>query len=107
VDLGAAVDVEELRRRLADPVAAARREPHPLVAELVVSRLGPHSKGDDNRDAGEIEALRARDWYGYYRERLPEPFARIEPRVRERIERLVAEVESRPPSRWATEEESA
>ena len=36
-----------------------RREPAFLV--ITTRRLGPHSKGDDLRDAGEMDAIRARD----------------------------------------------
>ncbi len=90
------VDIAEIRRALAEPIAEARRAPQPLIVEFETRRLGPHSKGDDTRDAAEIEAFHAGDWYPYYRQRLPEPFARIEVAVRERLERLVAEIGARP-----------
>ncbi|HXT68217.1 MAG TPA: thiamine pyrophosphate-dependent enzyme [Vicinamibacterales bacterium] len=39
---------------------------------IKTARLGPHSKGDDTRDAAELAALKARDPLARLRDRLPE-----------------------------------
>ena len=69
------VDVTLVRRQLADLVTGVRERPGPAVVEFVVPRLGPHSKGDDTRDAAELAALWEDDWAARYRARHPEPSA--------------------------------
>ncbi len=95
------VDVTAIRRQLAPAVDAAREEPQPLVVEFKTQRLGPHSKGDDTREAAEVEAARARDWHPRYRRLDPERFDRLEAEARERMARLAEEVANRPPSVWS------
>jgi acetoin:2,6-dichlorophenolindophenol oxidoreductase subunit alpha len=90
-------DVAAIRRRLAPPIARARAECRPLVVECRTVRLGPHSKGDDSRDAAEVARLTADDWYPRYADAYPERFAAADRRQRELAVRCAEDVEKRPP----------
>lgn len=94
-------DVLAIRARVEPVVRAVRRDYRPAVLQFTTRRLGPHSKGDDTRPAAEVEALRAADWYPELERRMGPRFAGIEDGVRAAVERLVAEVEARPPAEWA------
>jgi acetoin:2,6-dichlorophenolindophenol oxidoreductase subunit alpha len=88
-------DPGEIRRLLRQPVAAARFMPRPLIVEFITERLGPHSKGDDTRDPGELDCLRAKDWYPRYAATFRDQFARTDTQQRERVEAAVREVTAR------------
>ncbi|MEV0588379.1 thiamine pyrophosphate-dependent dehydrogenase E1 component subunit alpha [Nonomuraea sp. NPDC050310] len=60
--LTASADLGEIREELT-PRLEHVRAGRPLVAEFVTHRLGPHSKGDDTRDAETLELARKHDWY--------------------------------------------
>jgi pyruvate dehydrogenase E1 component alpha subunit len=90
-------DVAAIRRRLAAPIARARSASRPLVVECRTVRLGPHSKGDDSRDAAEIAGLAAEDWYVRYADAYPDRFAAADRRQRELAARCAEDVENRPP----------
>jgi pyruvate dehydrogenase E1 component alpha subunit len=94
-------DIPTIRAVAAPVVERVRREHRPVVLQFTTRRLGPHSKGDDTRTAEEIAALRAADWYAELDIRLGERFRAIDERVRSEVDRLVAEIEARPPSDWA------
>jgi pyruvate dehydrogenase E1 component alpha subunit len=93
-------DIAAIRARLGPAIAAVRNDFQPLVVEFDTIRLGPHSKGDDTRDAAEIARLAERDWAPAYAARWPERFAEIDREQRERVERIVADVLGRPLSTW-------
>ena len=93
-------DVDAIRAELAPLIQRVRDEPAPLVVEFDTIRIGPHSKGDDSRDADELTAMRARDWYGHYAGGLSERFEAANSRQRARVADAVRLVEARPPSRW-------
>ncbi|SEK31374.1 thiamine pyrophosphate-dependent dehydrogenase E1 component subunit alpha [Streptacidiphilus jiangxiensis] len=90
-------DLAAIRRQLAPGVEAVRGGA-PLVVEFVTHRLGPHSKGDDTRPAGELARVRAADWRAPYAAAEPERVARLEAAARARIEAVVADVVAREPS---------
>ena len=90
-------DVAAIRALLAPLINAVRVRCRPLVVEFDTVRLGPHSKGDDTRTAAELTQLRQQDWYARYSAADPGRFAAIAERQHGLIERVVAEVESRPP----------
>lgn len=94
------VDVIALRRELADPVADVRERYRPWVVEFVTHRVGPHSKGDDTRDDGELSRVRERDWYDRYRRAFGDRFARADERQRRLVDAVVADVDARPLSDW-------
>lgn len=54
-------------------VGEVRSQGTPGMLVIRTARLGPHSKGDDMRDAGEMEAIRQRDPLQRIGERLPQP----------------------------------
>ncbi|MFF4339987.1 dehydrogenase E1 component subunit alpha/beta [Kitasatospora sp. NPDC001540] len=91
-------EVSSLRAELAPLLAQVRSGAGPLVVELDVPRLGPHSKGDDTRGAEELTALGARDWYRARAGASEERFAAWDAKQSALVEALVAEVVSRPPS---------
>lgn len=96
----AGTDISEIRGGLAPLVRAVRERPCPAVAEFDTVRIGPHSKGDDTRDAGALADARAQDWYRRYAADDPGRLARADARQRARVGRIIAEVEARPPARW-------
>lgn len=93
-------DISTIRADLRPRLAKVRTSREPLVVEFRTRRLGPHSKGDDTRSAGALDALRAADWHARLRAIDPGRFDRLEEQQRRRVSDLVAEVLSRPPSDW-------
>ncbi|MFJ8832152.1 thiamine pyrophosphate-dependent dehydrogenase E1 component subunit alpha [Micromonospora aurantiaca] len=95
------LDLTEVRAAAAPHVERVRatRAPHVLVQHTV--RLGPHSKGDDTRPAGELDRLRRLDWLQRYAEAYPERFAAADARARQRVAEVSAEVLARPLARGA------
>jgi acetoin:2,6-dichlorophenolindophenol oxidoreductase subunit alpha len=96
----ASADLTELRAELAPRIEAVRRDGRPLVAEVVVHRVGPHSKGDDTRSAEERLRARAGDWYPRYAAEFPAQVAYWEAATRRRIDQVAAEVAAAPPATW-------
>ncbi|MEU9036321.1 thiamine pyrophosphate-dependent dehydrogenase E1 component subunit alpha [Streptomyces sp. NPDC048352] len=92
-------DVDAIRARLAGSVARVRSG-RPLVVEFRTERLGPHSKGDDTRDAEWRARAAATDWYAVYGVPHDESFAAAERRQRERMDRVVEDVLAMEPSCW-------
>ncbi|MFI6934721.1 thiamine pyrophosphate-dependent dehydrogenase E1 component subunit alpha [Streptomyces sp. NPDC050287] len=90
-------DVGMIREELAS-LAGRVREGHPLVVEFDTVRVGPHSKGDDTRDAAALADVRARDWYQLYRRAFPERFAVAERAQRGRMAAVVDLVRGWEPS---------
>ncbi|MFB7945292.1 dehydrogenase E1 component subunit alpha/beta [Kitasatospora phosalacinea] len=91
-------EVSSLRAELSPLLDEVRAGGGPLVVELDVPRLGPHSKGDDTRDAEELAALGARDWYRARAGASEQRFAAWDAKQSALVEALVAEVVARPPS---------
>jgi pyruvate dehydrogenase E1 component alpha subunit len=94
------IDLELIRDQLASLVDAVRREHRPLVVEFDTVRVGPHSKGDDTRDADTIERARQRDWYRRYAAAHPEQFAAADARQRRRVADIIRDVTGRPLATW-------
>lgn len=94
------VDVPTIRAELAPLLAQVRSGPGPLVVELVTHRLGPHSKGDDTRPAGERERVRAADWYSRYQAAHPDQFTPADAAARDRVAAVVSQVFARPRTEW-------
>jgi pyruvate dehydrogenase E1 component alpha subunit len=93
-------DVLRVREQVAGPLSRARLGPEPLVVEFVTRRVGPHSKGDDTREAVELERVRAADWAARYRAAHPAQFERVRAEAAALVERAVAAVLARPESAW-------
>ncbi|WP_081952553.1 dehydrogenase E1 component subunit alpha/beta [Kitasatospora phosalacinea] len=91
-------EVGALRAELAPLLEQVRSGAGPLVVELDVPRLGPHSKGDDTRGAEELAALGARDWYRVRAGASEQRFAAWDAKQSALVDALVAELVSRPPS---------
>ena len=96
-------DLVGLRQPLAQAIDALRSSPRPLVVEVVTTRLGPHSKGDDTRPSHETDALWERDGLARYRAAYPEQWGRVDAEVRLRLEAVIADVEARPLAAAAAE----
>lgn len=92
--------VDELRAEIAPVLDRVRRERTPAVFQVETVRLGPHSKGDDQRGAEELERARERDWYVRYERRFGERFTTIDRRQKERVSAIVTDVLARPLSTW-------
>jgi TPP-dependent pyruvate/acetoin dehydrogenase alpha subunit len=89
-------DLPSLRAILAPVVARVRAGHGPVVVEFTPPRLGPHSKGDDTRQRGEIEALSERDWARAYRSADPEQYARVDAEQAAAIAAVIRDVTARP-----------
>jgi acetoin:2,6-dichlorophenolindophenol oxidoreductase subunit alpha len=94
------VGLTELRAELAPHVAAVRRDCLPLVAEIAVHRVGPHSKGDDTRPQEAIARAREGDWYQRYAAEFPRQMAYWDTETRRQVDRLAAEVAAAPLAAW-------
>jgi TPP-dependent pyruvate/acetoin dehydrogenase alpha subunit len=90
-------DVEEVHAAAGRALARIRETGEPFWLVLHTYRFSPHSKGDDNRDPGEIEARRERDPLTVAAARL-EAAERdtIAARVEERLAETVAAAEDAP-----------
>jgi TPP-dependent pyruvate/acetoin dehydrogenase alpha subunit len=85
-----------IRRQLAGPVSDVRDGGGPLIAEFRTQRLGPHSKGDDHRDPGQLAGIREKDWYARYRRCHPDHFAAADLAARQRVADLCQDVLAQP-----------
>ncbi|WP_327044007.1 thiamine pyrophosphate-dependent dehydrogenase E1 component subunit alpha [Microbispora sp. NBC_01189] len=94
-------DVMEIRGELKPCLRRVRDGGGPLVVEFDTVRLGPHSKGDDTRDADEVRALRERDWLAAYSRHFPGRVEAADAAARATVEAAVHEVLAREPARWA------
>ncbi|MFI6234738.1 thiamine pyrophosphate-dependent dehydrogenase E1 component subunit alpha [Micromonospora sp. NPDC050784] len=94
-------DTAVVRSALAPVLRRVRERCTPYVVELLTHRVGPHSKGDDNRRPDELAYARAHDWYARYAEAYPEQFTAHDERQRAYVAQVVREVTGRPESRWA------
>lgn len=94
-------DVSALRGVLQPEFNKVRDGGGPLVVEFDTVRLGPHSKGDDTRDAAEVAALQARDWHAEYERCFPEQFARADAAARATVAAATTEVLTRGLAEWA------
>ena len=71
-------------------IAYVREQRRPVWAVVDTVRLGPHSKGDDHRNAAEIETLRQRDPLSVVSDRLtPSERAQAEEWVTHRLNRTL------------------
>lgn len=95
VSLGG-TSIDELRARAAGPIGQVRAGDGPLLIEVHTNRLGPHSKGDDTRDAATLARIRADDWYPRYRAADPLRFGRHDRDQRQVVDEVVREVLARP-----------
>ena len=100
-------DLGLLRDRIAPAVTRTRAGGGPVIIEVAVDRLGPHSKGDDTRDAGQVAALEQRGWYCRYRDMLGERFEAADRAAAERVAAVVRDVLGRPASQWPAAEQHA
>ncbi|MFI6477251.1 thiamine pyrophosphate-dependent dehydrogenase E1 component subunit alpha [Nonomuraea sp. NPDC050663] len=81
--------IDEIRDDVAETVGAVRTG-RPAVVEFVTHRVGPHSKGDDTRDAETLALARKHDWYPLHEGGQADRAARA------RIQEIVGEVSARP-----------
>lgn len=93
-------DINRIRGQLDSVFAAVRAGSGPVVIEFDTYRIGPHSKGDDTRDAADLALAREHDWYPAYARQHPDQFRAADERQRRLVDTVVRTVESRPDSRW-------
>ncbi len=90
-----------MREPLSEILNQVRETSEPAVVEVKTRRLSSHSKGDDTRDAAEIEGLKAADWLGDT-ELLPKStWEKIDAEVGTAMEALVKTVLARPETTWS------
>jgi len=94
-------DVVAVREQVEPLISAVRESHRPVVIEFETQRLGPHSKGDDTRDAGTVADLWARDWSARYRDAFPEQWAMIDRQQRERFTTVLDQVRATAPATWS------
>ncbi|MFN8545576.1 MAG: thiamine pyrophosphate-dependent enzyme [Candidatus Binatia bacterium] len=98
-------DPVALQAHMREVVAGIRREGRPFFQVLDTYRLGPHSKGDDNRTPQEIAPHRAADPYGVLRAELGETRAGVlEAAARARVAAAVEAAEAAPFAALAADE---
>jgi acetoin:2,6-dichlorophenolindophenol oxidoreductase subunit alpha len=83
----------EAIRDVLGPLLDRVRAGAPLVAEFRTHRLGPHSKGDDSREAWMIREAADHDWYGG---RTDDRFRALDAAQRAHVASVVADVSGRP-----------
>ncbi len=106
-DRRAARDPVALKEYMATVVDRVRRGGQPFFQVLDTYRLAAHSKGDDDRNAEEIESYRRADPLLELREAVgAERAAEIEAEVRARVDRAVAAAEAAPFAALAADEEA-
>jgi TPP-dependent pyruvate/acetoin dehydrogenase alpha subunit len=93
-------DLNTIRAQVAPLLDVVRKESAPLVLEIDVDRLGPHSKGDDGRDPAHIAQLKTRDWYALYGAHDRARWDRLDATARARMDDIAREVEARPLATW-------
>jgi len=90
-------DVSDVYAAAQSAVNYVRSESRPALLFLRTYRLGPHSKGDDNRDAVELERYRNDDPLIHLRRRLdPAWCQKVETDIHERVEKAVATAQQSP-----------
>jgi pyruvate dehydrogenase E1 component alpha subunit len=94
------VDVIELRTAVSTALDRVRKDRLPLVIEICVGRLGPHSKGDDSRSEAELALLKDTGWEAHYRGVNPQLFDDIANHSHSFIANLVERVKQDPISTW-------
>jgi len=94
------MDVNEIRTEIGPLVQAVRELPRPAVIEFETVRVGPHSKGDDTRDAEDRQDVLGQDWYRRYRSAFAARFSEADLRQRAHIAEIISEVDARPPACW-------
>ncbi|MGV9295805.1 thiamine pyrophosphate-dependent dehydrogenase E1 component subunit alpha [Amycolatopsis sp. NPDC003676] len=94
-------DVAAVREQVEPLISAVRESHRPIVIEFETQRLGPHSKGDDTRDAETVADLWARDWSARYRDAFPEQWATVERQQRERFTTILGQVQAAAPAVWS------
>lgn len=106
-DRRAARDPLALRAHVLDVVDRVRRDGRPFFQVLDTYRLGPHSKGDDNRSPEELGRARAEDPLALLRVALADGrAAAIEAAAAARVERAVRAAEAAPFAALADDEEA-
>jgi acetoin:2,6-dichlorophenolindophenol oxidoreductase subunit alpha len=91
-------DLAEIRATMAPQIDRVRTHRSPHVAVFHTVRLGPHSKGDDSRDASSLAALAGLDWLHTYTRTDPTAVARADDRARARVAQLTTTVAARGPA---------
>src|SRR4051794_4927207 len=105
-DRRAARDPVALREHMSEVVDKVRRTGKPFFQVLDTYRLAAHSKGDDDRNAEEIESYRRTDPMGELRDAVgTERAAVIDAQVRERVDRCVAAADAAPFAALTDDEE--
>ncbi|MGE4158386.1 MAG: thiamine pyrophosphate-dependent enzyme, partial [Planctomycetota bacterium] len=89
-------DLAEIRAITEPLIAEMRKAPGPRMVEFLVPRLGPHSKGDDTREAHEIAAEQERDWLKHYESQIRGLKTRLEQVIRPKMAALSADLLKKP-----------
>jgi TPP-dependent pyruvate/acetoin dehydrogenase alpha subunit len=93
-------DLAELREGLGPRIETVRRDSRPLVAEIAVQRVGPHSKGDDTRSPEARARAREGDWYRRYAAEFPGQVAYWDDAAKRRMDEVAARVAAASLSAW-------
>lgn len=92
-------DISIAISRVKSAVNKVRTQRKPFVFVIDTFRLGPHSKGDDDRPHDEIEKYRSKDMYEILKMRLENEAINIERICEENIKNIVSKVEAQPMAR--------
>lgn len=87
---------EQLCAAAEECVSQVRRERRPVFLRIDCDRLMAHSKGDDDRDAAELEAYRQRDPLSAFLRDHPEEAEALRENARRAVEEAVEQAEKAP-----------
>lgn len=94
-------DLARIRREVGPEIERTRSGEGPLVLEFKTIRLGPHSKGDDDRPPDEKARVARADWHARYALAHPEQLERITAEVQAEITAARDDVLAAPLSEWS------
>ncbi len=83
---------EELLLNAASAIEFVREEGRPAFFHVDTYRLNAHSKGDDDRDAEEIDAFRAKDYLNIFERESPQYFEKYNESINSEVDQLVDQI---------------
>ena len=96
-------DMNNIRDQLKPYFRSVRKFSYPLVVEFQTSRMGPHSKGDDTRDAETVEHVQQQDWLYRYSLEFAEQFSRFDSEIQAKVSDLAEQVAALPLARFGNQ----
>jgi len=87
---------EQLMDDAAIAIDYVRRQSKPAFFLVETFRINPHSKGDDDRDAAEIQSYRDRDYLTIFSKEQPAYYTRYATTIQKEVDDMVAHIVTEP-----------